>query len=139
MVLSGHSAGVVNAIQLAAEMQPNINRLLLCGARKKFLSSVSNIDLKVLMVIGSEDGLLNGAGDSQTNPPSDNESEGNKCKTTHVTIQGGNHAGFGHYGPQDNDGKRTISLEQQQAIFVEKIMEFLAGDNISSVAKEKEK
>ena len=32
-------------------------------------------------------------------------------------VRGGNHAGFGHYGPQTfpkPDGRRTISLEEQQ-------------------------
>jgi dienelactone hydrolase len=37
---------------------------------------------------------------------------------TAVIIDGGNHAGYGHYGPQRfplPDGERTISLEAQQA------------------------
>ena len=29
-------------------------------------------------------------------------------------IAGGNHAGFGFYGPQSDDGERTISLAEQQ-------------------------
>eukprot|EP00536_Pseudo-nitzschia_multiseries_P012743 jgi/Psemu1/309370/fgenesh1_kg.504_\ len=52
-------------------------------------------------------------------------------------IEGGNHAGFGHYGPQDLDGVRSITLEQQQAIFVEKTVEFLMA-NESGDEKEKE-
>ena len=31
-----------------------------------------------------------------------------------MTIEGGNHAGFGNYGKQDGDGAATISSEQQQ-------------------------
>jgi len=40
-----------------------------------------------------------------------------KKSTTVAIIQGGNHAGFGHYGPQTYpvpDGERTISHEEQQ-------------------------
>jgi len=44
------------------------------------------------------------------------------------TILGGNHAGFGHYGPQSFpivDGKRTIPLAEQQLQTAESIASFL--------------
>lgn len=31
-------------------------------------------------------------------------------------IEGGNHAGFGDYGPQQGDGEATISADEQQEI-----------------------
>ena len=40
-------------------------------------------------------------------------------------IKGGNHAYFGNYGVQKGDGIPSISREEQQAIAVEKIMEFI--------------
>ena len=36
-------------------------------------------------------------------------------QTTWVTIEGGNHAQFGWYGPQSGDNPATITREQQQA------------------------
>jgi hypothetical protein len=43
-----------------------------------------------------------------------------------VVIEGGNHAQFGNYGKQKGDTDATISSEEQQAIAVEAIREFLA-------------
>ena len=31
-----------------------------------------------------------------------------------IEIVGGNHAGFGAYGPQEGDGTATVSAEEQQ-------------------------
>ncbi len=40
-------------------------------------------------------------------------------------IKGGNHAGFGNYGPQKGDGKRTISREEQWKITANLISDFI--------------
>ncbi|KAL3907193.1 MAG: hypothetical protein SGILL_008970, partial [Bacillariaceae sp.] len=54
------------------------------------------------------------------------------CDVQLEMIVGGNHAGFGHYGPQlfpGKDGERTISLEQQQAKVVQWTSRFIqSGD-----------
>ena len=34
-----------------------------------------------------------------------------------IEIEGGNHAQFGNYGPQEGDLPATISVEEQQALF----------------------
>ena len=52
----------------------------------------------------------------------------NQGCTHHVTIEGGNHAGCAHYGPQMfplPDGIRTITLEQQQRMMAEATVDFL--------------
>lgn len=41
------------------------------------------------------------------------------------TIEGGCHAGFGCYGPQDGDGQPTISTEEQLRLIVDAIVDFL--------------
>mmetsp|Transcript_1335 Transcript_1335/g.1670 ORF Transcript_1335/g.1670 Transcript_1335/m.1670 type:complete len:482 (+) Transcript_1335:145-1590(+) len=122
-VLSGHSAGGMVAITLAAEMKPGITKLVLCGIGTNEFGEQSfrNDSIQALVINGSEDKLVNGRSEKQkeafqnTLPPS----------TTYVTIEGGNHAGFGHYGPQMMDGTRTITLDEQQDIFVNKTVEFL--------------
>ena len=53
-------------------------------------------------------------------------------KTHYVTIEGGNHAGFGHYGPQTFpmvDGKRSIPLSEQQRQTCEAVARFLLEDD----------
>jgi len=45
--------------------------------------------------------------------------------TVWVTIQGGNHAQFGWYGPQPGDDPAAISRETQQAQIIEATVEFL--------------
>ena len=45
--------------------------------------------------------------------------------TRRVVIKGGNHAGFGDYGIQAYDGKRTISLEDQQDQVTKHLVAFL--------------
>jgi hypothetical protein len=42
-------------------------------------------------------------------------------------IEGGNHAGFAGYGPQDDDGERTIDLAEQQAELVRLVVELVDG------------
>lgn len=42
-----------------------------------------------------------------------------------VKIEGGNHAQFGNYGPQDGDAEATISAEEQQRQTVDAVIEFV--------------
>jgi len=42
-----------------------------------------------------------------------------------ISIDGGNHAYFGHYGEQEGDGVALISREDQQQITIEAILEFV--------------
>jgi hypothetical protein len=45
--------------------------------------------------------------------------------TQYVSIEGGNHAGFGNYGVQKGDNKATISNEQQQTEISQLIVAWL--------------
>ncbi len=79
--------------------------LVLLGAYTA--SDLSASDLGTLVVYGSEDQVLNRGklADSAALMP-----EGART----IEIVGGNHAGFGAYGPQEEDGSATISAEEQQ-------------------------
>ena len=44
-----------------------------------------------------------------------------------IILPGGNHAGFGHYGPQKGDGNATMTPEQQQQKTAEAIAELVAS------------
>ena len=45
--------------------------------------------------------------------------------TTWVVIEGGNHAGFGYYGPQRGDGEAALPREQQQRQTVDATVQML--------------
>ena len=42
-----------------------------------------------------------------------------------VVLEGGNHAQFGSYGPQEGDGTATISPQEQQALAAQLILEYI--------------
>lgn len=67
---------------------------------------LSNTDLKVLSLYGSNDGVLNleSYEKNKINLPSSTHEE---------VIIGGNHAQFGSYGKQEGGDKATISAEIQ--------------------------
>ena len=64
-------------------------------------------DLQVTSIFGTLDGLATPA-----------EIEASKAlvppAATFVPIEGGNHAQFGWYGPQQGDNEATITREEQQ-------------------------
>ena len=78
-------------------------------------------NIETLSIYGSEDQVLNkdSYADNWSNLPADTEE---------LVIQGGNHAGFGNYGPQDGDGEATIPSEQQQQETADAIYQFIYND-----------
>ncbi len=74
--------------------------------------------LAVLSLYGSEDGVMNAEKyvSGKANLP---------AGFTEILLPGGNHAGFGNYGPQAGDGAATLSPSAQQALTVEHILAFL--------------
>ena len=71
--------------------------------------------LAVLSVYGSEDGVLDREKYEQYRPnlPAD---------AVEIVIDGGCHAGFGHYGAQDGDGIPAISSDEQIVRTVDEIL-----------------
>ncbi|WP_255304868.1 alpha/beta hydrolase [Microbacterium sp. 3J1] len=110
--VGGHSLGGVRACQLAADAEA----LLLLGSYCS--TDVSESDLAVLSISGSEDGLstpekIDAARDLL---PSDAEM---------VQIEGASHASFGDYGPQAGDGTPTISDDEMHAEVAEIMSAFV--------------
>jgi pimeloyl-ACP methyl ester carboxylesterase len=97
--VGGHSLGGVRACQLAGDA----DALLLFGSY--CATDVSDTDLAVLSIAGSEDGLSTPEkiADARHLLPADAEL---------VEIPGASHASFGDYGPQAGDGTPTISDEE---------------------------
>ena len=95
------------AAQYAADHADDvaIEGLVLLGAYTA--SDLSDADLGAVTVYGSNDLILDRdkLAEGATQLP-----EGAKT----VVIEGGNHAGFGDYGPQKGDGEATLPPDDQQ-------------------------
>ena len=104
--VGGHSLGGSMAASYAAEHADELEGLLLLAAYST--EDLTGSGLDVLSIYGSEDGVLNMDKYNEYRPNLPEET------TTEVIIEGGNHAGFGDYGPQDGDGEASLSGEEQQ-------------------------
>ena len=114
--IAGHSLGGAMAANYAAEHSENFDGLILLAAYST--KDISQTTLRVLSVYGSEDGVLNRESYEKnwSKLPED---------TTEVVLDGGCHAQFGSYGPQDGDGIPTISGEEQVRQTAEAIVAFV--------------
>lgn len=98
--MAGHSLGGSMAASFAAENTAWVDGLILLAAY-----STDPVELPVLSIYGSEDGVLN--------MEKYKKYRANLPELTEQIIDGGNHAGFGFYGPQEGDGEASISRQEQ--------------------------
>lgn len=114
--LAGHSLGGAMAASYAADKSDKLDGLIFLAAYST--SDLSDSDLKILSIYGSEDKVVNMGKIEQGRElmPSDYEE---------FQIDGGNHAGFGDYGEQSGDGTATISGDEQRAQAVTKIIKMI--------------
>ncbi len=105
--VSGHSLGGAMASYYTSKNLNKVNGVILVGA---YVYGDIPLD-KTLVLYGSNDLILN----KEKLKNTDNE----------ILIKGGNHSMFGNYGHQKNDGKGTITTEEQQEITVNFINEFI--------------
>ena len=105
--MAGHSMGGAMASWFAADHADEVDGLILLGA---YLYG-DYLPADTITVYGSL-----------------NQSVEDKIDYTEnvVEIEGGNHAQFGNYGPQEGDLPATISAEEQQAQAVAAISGFIA-------------
>jgi pimeloyl-ACP methyl ester carboxylesterase len=105
--LGGHSLGGSMAARFARLNPDRVEGLALWASYPAGGDDLSQSRLRVASIYGTLDGLVT-PGDiaaSRALLPADTE---------WVTIEGGNHAQFGWYGPQGRDNPATISREDQQ-------------------------
>lgn len=108
--IAGHSLGGVAAAECAAERTEAFEGIAFLASYPA--SDLSETGLQALSVYGSQDLVLNrdSFAESADNLPKDAQT---------LVIEGGNHAGFGAYGPQKGDGEASLSADEQQEVFVE--------------------
>jgi hypothetical protein len=116
--VGGHSLGGAMAAQFAHGNPAQVAGLVLWAAYPPDGNPLQDSDLAVLSIYGTRDGIttLDETEASRALLPPD---------TVFVAIEGGNHAGFGSYGPQSGDGTATMERSQQQAQVVDATASFL--------------
>jgi len=104
--IGGHSLGGVVASQYLAKHTDSAEGLVLMASYST--SDLSDTDLKVMTIIGSNDKVLNREQfeENKDNLPKENLSP--------VTIKGGIHSGFGKYGAQKGDGEYEMMTNDDQ-------------------------
>lgn len=114
--LSGHSLGGVFACRYAAKHTEDYKGLILLGAYAD--CDLSDTDLNVLCIYGSNDGVMNlqKYENAKANLPDSFEE---------FVIDGGNHAYFGDYGEQSGDGTAEISVDEQMESTVDAITNWM--------------
>lgn len=102
--IAGHSLGGAMAAQFASTHADELEGVLLLAAYAA--TDLSASGLTVETAYGSNDGVLNRDALEQNaaNLPSGSRTD---------VIEGGNHAGFGDYGPQNGDGENALGARAQ--------------------------
>ncbi|MEL7534317.1 MAG: alpha/beta hydrolase [Bacteroidota bacterium] len=137
-LVGGHSLGGTAACILVEQSPETFAGLFLTGSYSSV--DLSNWDRPVLSLLGEFDGVLQQTvlDESMVNlPPAhwlDNVSAMPTSPTIGQTIYheiaGGNHAGFGEYGPQRGDDEASIGVDEQHQIVNEFIKTFLRANNL---------
>jgi len=107
-IVGGHSLGGSTAAFFAAEQMNQVAGLFFLASYTTEQANFDESFLPIMSIIGSGDTVLN----MDTYVASKRYWS---QSVTEIIIEGGNHAQFGHYGPQRGDGVATISVEDQQS------------------------
>ena len=114
--IGGHSLGGAMA---ASYVEGNTDRyagLVLLGAYST--ADLSDTDLDVLSIYGSEDGVMNREKHAEC-------LENLPDNATEVVIDGGCHAYFGMYGEQEGDGTPSLTVQEQIRYTADAILDFM--------------
>jgi len=114
--IGGHSLGGSMAASHLADHPEDYEGLILLGSYST--ADLSDTDLDVLSVFGSEDKVMN-------REKYDKNKKNLPNGFSEFVIDGGCHAYFGMYGAQEGDGAPTITNEEQIRITVENIVKLM--------------
>ena len=108
--IGGHSLGGAMAASYAADYSDFYEGLILLGSYST--KDISKTDLNTYTLYGSEDKVLNLV-------KYESYRDNLPATTQELIIDGGCHAYFGDYGPQDGDGEPAITAMEQVRISVD--------------------
>lgn len=114
--VGGHSLGGAMGSIFAKDHLTQLNAVIFFASYPAD-DALKNANLKVLSIYGTND--MAGMGTFEEKKPL------LPADTQYVVIQGGNHAQFGSYGPQEGDNPATISATEQWAQAAAATVEFL--------------
>ena len=114
--LAGHSLGGSMAASFAGSGGDTYAGVILLAAYST--EDLTGTGLKVCSLYGDRDGVLN---PEKYRKYRDNLPE----DTLELVLEGGNHAGFGSYGPQAGDGESLLPAGEQIRWTAEKIRNFI--------------
>lgn len=117
-VIGGHSLGGAMAARFVETHPGTAAGLVLWAAYPPDSNSLADSELPVLSIYGTRDGV---ASPRKIERRFDLLPE----KTLYFVLEGGNHAQFGFYGPQNRDLSADISREEQQAQIIAATVDFL--------------
>lgn len=117
-VIGGHSLGGAMAAEFVERNPEAVDGLVLLASYPAASTDLSRLPIRAVSTYGSENGLT---------PPEGFEASLARLPpgTELVVIEGGNHAGFGHYGPQSGDGVASVEREEQQRQAAETVLAFV--------------
>lgn len=110
--IGGHSLGGAMAAIWTAKHQDDVDGVIFLAAY-----STKDLEVPVLSIYGSNDGVLNMKSYQKNFPHLSDVKE--------YIIEGGNHCQFGSYGFQKGDNEASISYEEQIYKTVESIVSFM--------------
>jgi hypothetical protein len=118
--ITGHSLGGAMAANFISKNPEAVDGLAFLAAYPASSDDLSGLDLSVVSIFGTNDGLAPEEQIRAAQPqlPPD---------TLWIPIEGGNHGQFGWYGNQPGDIPSLISREQQQQQTVQALTALLAG------------
>lgn len=116
--IGGHSLGGAMAADYVHDHPDKLSGLILLASYPAENNDLSSLQIKVLSVSGTKDGLVTPEKikSFQSHLPDDTE---------WLVISGANHAQFGWYGEQSGDQKAEISRQKQHELTVTAIKEFM--------------
>jgi len=116
--IGGHSLGGAMAAEFVKGGSTGVDGIVFLASYPAASTDLSALPIRAVSTYGSENGQTppEGFEDAMVRLPPGSEL---------VEIDGGNHAGFGHYGPQAGDGVAGIDREEQQRQAAETVLGFL--------------
>jgi hypothetical protein len=118
--VGGHSLGGAMAAEFVKGNAGLVQGLVLLASYPAESTDLSALPIRAVSTYGTRNGVT---------PPEGFEASLARLPpgTELVVIDGGNHAQFGHYGPQSGDGVATIDREEQQRQTAETVLAFLGA------------
>jgi dienelactone hydrolase len=116
-VIGGHSLGGAMAAQYVSGDPDAVDGIVFLASYPAESTDLSALSVEVTSIYGTADGVAGDVfEDSLGRLPDDAEL---------VVLEGGNHAQFGNYGPQDGDGTARIGRDEQQRLTADAILELV--------------